>query len=134
VTGGPIVLRDARIVDGRGARDGPDARHDIHVVDGRIASIAPAGATPARDDRTPAGHAPTVFDLAGRWVVPGLMNAHAHLCLDGGPDPEANLRGETRSATVVRSAARLEATLRAGVTTMRKRMSLSKNMRRSGTS
>ncbi len=47
------------------------------------------------------------------------MNAHTHLCLDGGPDPEATLRDETRAATVVRSVARLEATLRAGVTTIR---------------
>ena len=28
-----------------------------------------------------------VIELAGRWVCPGLMNAHSHLCLDGGPDP-----------------------------------------------
>ena len=47
------------------------------------------------------------------------MNAHAHLCLDGGPDPEAVLRGENRTETVLRSAARLEAAVRAGVTTIR---------------
>ena len=47
------------------------------------------------------------------------MNAHAHLCLDGGPDPEAVLRAENRTETVLRSAARLEAAVRAGVTTIR---------------
>ena len=60
-----------------------------------------------------------VIELAGTWVCPGLMNAHAHLCLDGGPDPEAALRGENRTETVLRSAARLEAAVRAGVTTIR---------------
>ena len=60
-----------------------------------------------------------VIELAGAWVCPGLMNAHAHLCLDGGPDPEAALRGENRTETVLRSAARLEAAVRAGVTTIR---------------
>jgi imidazolonepropionase-like amidohydrolase len=47
------------------------------------------------------------------------MNAHAHACLDGGPDPETVLHGENRTQTVVRSIERLEATLRAGVTTIR---------------
>ncbi len=60
-----------------------------------------------------------MIELAGAWVCPGLMNAHAHLCLDGGPDPEAAIRGENRTETVLRSAARLEAAVRAGVTTIR---------------
>ena len=77
--------------------------------DGRIASIGPDLETSGAD----------VIDIGGRWVVPGLMNAHAHICLDGGPDPEAALRAENRTETVVRSAARLEATVRAGVTTIR---------------
>ncbi len=47
------------------------------------------------------------------------MNAHSHLGLDDGPDPEAVLRTETRTQTVIRSAQRLEAALRAGVTTIR---------------
>ena len=51
--------------------------------------------------------------------MPGLMNAHTHLCLDDGPDPEAVLRTESRTQTVIRSAHRLELALRAGVTTIR---------------
>jgi imidazolonepropionase-like amidohydrolase len=102
----PLLLRGGRIVDGRGSREG---RLDLLLRDGRIAAIG-SGLDASGAD---------VVELDGRWVTPGLMNAHAHLCLDGGPDPEGALRAENRTETVVRSAARLAATLRAGVTTIR---------------
>ena len=101
-----LLLRGGRLVDARGARDG---RPDLLIRDGRIATIGPD-----LDDPDAAQ-----LDLGGRWIVPGLMNAHSHLCLDGGPDPEAALRAENRTETVLRSAARLEAAVRAGVTTIR---------------
>jgi len=104
--GGDLVLRGGRPVDARGRRPGTP---DIAIRAGRIAAIGP--------DLEVAGG--VVVDVAGRWIVPGLMNAHAHLCLDGGPDPEATLRGENRTETVIRSAARLAAAVRAGVTTIR---------------
>ena len=81
---------------------------------GRIAAIGDALDAAALG----AGDA-EVVSLGGRWVIAGPMNAHAHACLDGGPDPETILHGENRTQTVVRSIARLEATLRAGVTTIR---------------
>jgi imidazolonepropionase-like amidohydrolase len=105
-TDGPLLLRNGRLVDGRGARDG---RLDLLIRDGRTVAIGPELDEPRA----------TTVDLGGRWVVPGLMNAHAHQCLDGGPDPEAALRTENRTETVVRSAVRLEAAVRAGVTTIR---------------
>ena len=94
------------MVDSRGARPGT---LDLLLRDGRIAAIGP-GLDSAGVE---------VLELAGRWVCPGLMNAHAHLCLDAGPDPEAVLRRENRTETVIRSARRLEEALRAGVTTIR---------------
>ena len=102
----PLLLRSGRLVDARGARDG---LLDLLIRDGRIVAIGP---DLDRGDATP-------IEVEGRWIVPGLMNAHAHLCLDGGPDPETVLRMENRTETVVRSAARLEAAVRAGVTTIR---------------
>jgi len=101
-----LLLREAWVVDARGARPAPV---ELLLRDGRIAAIG----------RGLDASAAEVVDLAGRWVVPGLMNAHAHLCLDGGPDPETALRHENRTETVLRSAARLETALRAGVTTIR---------------
>ena len=104
-----IVLRGARVVDANGAR--PD-RLDVHIRAGRIAKVA-SRVTVAD------GPPPTEVQLDGRWLCPGLMNAHTHACLDGGPDPERTLNGESRSQTVIRSARRLEEGLRAGITTIR---------------
>ena len=106
-----MVLRDARVVDARGPRPG---RVDILIRGGRISAIGERLDIEALGSR-----AATAVSLDGRWVCPGLMNAHSHACLDAGPDPEVVLRGENRTQTVLRSVRRLEAALRAGVTTIR---------------
>ena len=105
---GPLLLQGVRVVDGRGLRH---ERADVLLEAGRIARIsaAPIHAPGAR-----------ILDLAGRTVTPGLMNAHAHVCLDGtSPDPEAILRTETPTETAIRSAARLRKVLESGVTAIR---------------
>ncbi len=105
---GELTLRDVRVVDGRGIRS---ERADVRVENGRIAAIsAPAADAPASG---------AVLDLAGRTVTPGLMNAHAHICLDGGPDPDRTIREETPTERAIRSVRRLQETLAAGVTTIR---------------
>lgn len=106
-----MVLRDARVVDARGARPG---RVDVLIRNGRISAIGERLDIEALGSR-----AATAVPLDGRWVCPGLMNAHSHACLDAGPDPEVVLRGENRTQTVLRSVRRLEAALHAGVTTIR---------------
>jgi imidazolonepropionase-like amidohydrolase len=115
-TGSPaeLILRGARVVDARGARPG---RVDIVIRGGRIAAIEEPrdSSTGELPDRRPR----QAISLDGRWVCPGLMNAHTHACLDGSPDPENVLRAENRTQTVLRSAARLQAGLQAGVTTIR---------------
>jgi len=80
----------------------------LHVAGGRI--IALEGAPPA------AGGA--VVELEG-WVIPGLIDAHIHLSLDGGTDPSARLLAESPTDTVVRALDHLRAHLRAGITTVR---------------
>ena len=100
-----LTLRGVRVVDARGVvADGAD----VVVRGGRIEAV---GTAP-----TPIG---TVLELAGRTVVPGLMNAHAHVSLDGSADPDVAFRSETASQRTIRSAARLRETLEAGVTTIR---------------
>ena len=106
VFGPSLLLRGGRLVDGRGPRLG---LFDLLLREGRIAAIGLDLEASGAD----------VIEIGGRWVAPGLMNAHAHLCLDGGPDPEAALRAENRTETVVRSAGRLAAAVRSGVTTIR---------------
>ncbi len=65
---GPIVIRDVRVFDSKSASLG--AASDVYVQDGRIAAIYPAGST-ARD-------AATVIEGAGRALLPGLFDMHAH--------------------------------------------------------
>ena len=63
------LVRNVRIIDGSG---GPatDPR-DILIEGGRIKQIAPPGALSSRGVR--------VIDAAGRFVMPGLIDLHAHL-------------------------------------------------------
>ena len=64
------VLTRATIIDGTGA----PPQKDITIVmeSGRIRDMGPAPKVP-----TPAGA--TVLDLTGKFVVPGIINAHGHV-------------------------------------------------------
>jgi imidazolonepropionase-like amidohydrolase len=63
---------NASVIDGTGA----EVRHgvSIDVVDGRIQAVG------RRDGDGADGE---VVDAAGKWVIPGLINAHEHLTLKG---------------------------------------------------
>lgn len=64
----PTLIRNVRIVDGTG---GPmTAPRDILIERGRIARIAPAGSLSSDEAH--------LLDAAGRVVIPGLMDLHAH--------------------------------------------------------
>ena len=104
----PMLIRDARLVDGRGVVLG---RGDLRLSGGRIESIALGlVARPGEVE----------WHAAGRTVVPGLMNAHVHVTMDGGADPAARLLDGTSAATIMEAVrARSGTTLRAGVTTLR---------------
>jgi cytosine deaminase len=57
------AVRNARVVAGPGG-----GLVDVVIGDGRITAVVPAGAGPARG-----------FDVEGRVVLPGLVDAHVHL-------------------------------------------------------
>src|SRR6185437_10151353 len=73
---GMTVLRNARLIDGTGA---PAVdRATVRIEDGRIAEVsADSGAAP------PEG----AIDLAGRTLLPGLIDAHAHVSSDQSRSP-----------------------------------------------
>jgi len=81
-----MVLTNARVIDGTGAA--PVERGSVRIEDGRIVEIAP--------DRILDGDG--AIDLAGRTVMPGLIDAHAHLSSDisrsPGFGPPPALKGE----------------------------------------
>ncbi|GAA4178882.1 amidohydrolase family protein [Gryllotalpicola koreensis] len=79
-TAAPFALTHATIVTGD--RDGtvlPD--HTVTVAaDGTIAAVEPSPANPVALPQRQ-------IDLTGKYLVPGLINAHAHLFSDGRPLP-----------------------------------------------
>ncbi len=68
--GSVLALVGARVIDGTGAA--PIANATILVSNGRIERIGPAASL-----KVPAGA--MRVDLAGKIVIPGLINAHGHL-------------------------------------------------------
>jgi imidazolonepropionase-like amidohydrolase len=85
------------------------------VIDG--GEIAWAGPRPAIP-QTPAGERSEVAAPPGKFALPGLINCHAHLTLDG----EANFSAEVRQSdalATVKAFRNARAALRAGVTTVR---------------
>jgi len=67
-----IVFRGATVIDGTGAPPRPNAL--LVVSDGRVVSIGEA--TPRAVAALPPDA--RVVDAAGRWIVPGLIDAHVH--------------------------------------------------------
>jgi len=67
-----IVLRGATLIDGTGAP--PISNALLIVSDGRFSYVGPA--TPEALGRVPAGTTP--IDLARKWIIPGLVDAHVH--------------------------------------------------------
>jgi len=64
----PLLIRNARIIDGTGRP--ATAPQDVLVQRGRISSIGPTGTLDA--------NAAEIVDAGGRFVMPGLMDLHAH--------------------------------------------------------
>jgi hypothetical protein len=64
----PILIRNVRIIDGTGGPATPP--RDLLIERGRIARIASPGSLEAG--------AATVTDAEGRYLIPGLVDLHAH--------------------------------------------------------
>lgn len=102
------AYRAARMFDGEHMVRGPV----LVLTDGsKIAGVHVGHVDP------PAGV--PVTDLRGCTILPGLIDAHVHLCGDGGPDALARIPGQSaaeREAVIARA---LQAHARAGVTAVR---------------
>lgn len=62
-----LVLKGGHVID---PASGLDAPADVHIAGGRIAAVGPD--LPATGDET-------VLDVAGHYVVPGIIDMHAHV-------------------------------------------------------
>lgn len=103
------VLRAAAMFDGVSST--LTARPSVVVADGVIAAVhGPGGPVP------PGAH---VMDLPGLTLLPGLVDAHLHLCFDATSDPADHLAGTGDDLLREHIAAAARRALRAGVTTVR---------------
>ena len=101
-----LLLTNARVVDARGLV----AEQSNVSIDG--SAIAAIGDTDATSEST-------VFDLGGRTICPGLMNAHVHVCFDSTANPQQAFDAESDQDSVANAQLRLARTVASGVTTVR---------------
>ena len=69
------VLTGATLIDGNGGE--PLTNAAVHVKGDRIAWVGSAADLPAD-----AQEAKRV-DVSGKWLMPGLIDAHIHICYNG---------------------------------------------------
>jgi imidazolonepropionase-like amidohydrolase len=104
-----VVLRAAALFDG--VSSALMASPSVLIADGVIAAVhGPAGPLPV------SAH---VVDLPGLTLLPGLVDAHQHLCFDATGDPAGHLAEAGDELLRERMAEAARRALRAGVTTVR---------------
>ncbi len=81
-----LVIRNAMIVDGAGTPASGPA--DILVRGNKIAEIAWLDPVAIAEGRAKRPTAATIIDAAGKYVLPGLINAHAHVQDERGGVPQ----------------------------------------------
>jgi imidazolonepropionase-like amidohydrolase len=98
---GPVITGDGRILE----------HATVLVENEKIVRVAQGGITmPQKAKKIP---------LDGMTLLPGFIDAHVHVCLDGSPDPVTALLNESQTATTLKAARAAEKTLLAGVTSIR---------------
>ncbi|MBW1666821.1 MAG: amidohydrolase family protein [Deltaproteobacteria bacterium] len=99
--GGLVIIGDGRILE-----------HGTVLLDGqRITKVIEGEMDLPPDTRK--------IPLEGRTVLPGFIDCHVHLCLDGGPDPISSVITESVPMTTLKAVQFARDTLMAGVTTVR---------------
>jgi imidazolonepropionase-like amidohydrolase len=104
----PLWLADARLIDGTGAP--PRERASVLIRDGLVERIGDRGEPP------PEGV--DAVDLGGRTLMPGLVDAHAHVYAPQ-PKPPKGAEPLLPGTEAHFVAAHLREALRMGITTMR---------------
>ena len=101
-----LVIQNATLLDGTGAD--PRRKASVTVEDGRITRVGATSKSPPKSDAT-------VIDADGRFLLPGLTDAHVHFAITEGGG------GMTRpvAAHALLIARYIEASLDQGFTTVR---------------
>lgn len=101
------LLKNVTLIDGIAPE--PIANVDV-VIEGD--TIRTVGANLSNDNATN-------LDCAGRYLVPGLIDCHVHLCFDASPKPVDHLIAESDSTTLLKMVHHAHQTIERGVTTVR---------------
>ncbi len=105
-----FVLTGATLIDGNGGAPVPDAA--LLVEGERIAWVGPAADLPAEAQSV------EQIDVSGKWLMPGIIDAHIHICYNGEESTFALLE-KPRDDLVLEAVEICERTLSQGVTTIR---------------
>ena len=104
-----ILFKNGRIIDGPG-----------RVLDSGWVLIKGELIEDMGEGSAPEGQGPeTVVDLKGRTLLPGLIDAHVHLGLDGSGDPMSKIVASSQGTVALQMARQARRTLEAGITTVR---------------
>src|SRR5215510_8805732 len=81
-----LVIRNATVVDGNGTpAAGPK---DIVIVGNAIAEVVPLDPVALREGRAKRPEGDVEIDATGKYVLPGLINAHGHVQYERGGIPQ----------------------------------------------
>ncbi len=105
-----LLFQHVAVIDGTGSA--PHTDMDVLVSDGRISAIETHGLLSFDEKET------ELYDLNGMTMLPGLIDCHVHIMMDGGP--EGKMRPEeSLGFCLLRAAYHARCTLEAGITTVR---------------
>lgn len=104
-----ILFRNGNVIVGTGKIV---AKGTVAVDGNAITYVGP-------DKRFKISKRDAVFDISAKTILPGLIDAHVHLCLDGSPDPMTSLLKDSTPQLTLKAAHHARQTLNAGVTTIR---------------
>lgn len=105
-----FLLTGCTLIDGTGREPLPEAA--LHVRDGRIAWVGSRSDLPAGTRQAPAE------DVSGRTIIPGLIDAHVHVCWNG-RESILDLVKRERDRLVLEAVTTLRSILASGTTTVR---------------
>lgn len=81
-----LIIRNAMVVDGNGTpASGPK---DIIIEGNSIADVVPLDPVAVREGRAKRPTGDVEIDAAGKYVLPGLINAHGHVQYERGGTPQ----------------------------------------------
>ena len=105
-----FVLHGATLIDGRGGA--PLENAAVYVQGERIAWVGSAADLPA------AAQDARAVDVSGKWLLPGLIDAHIHICYNGA-ESVFELLERPRDALVLEAVDICQRVLSHGTTTIR---------------